>query len=247
MYLCVCVLSVDLILYPSLDSSIDYSRIHSGTAMKRAARDDDGDPTTGLVTRCLNTQRNWLNEPSCKISYDENACVSTPLPDPATDYTVFTRDPGAGIAEPTYKYEPNFAGPNQGGVVMCGSHDEIAPNPYNDDTFDVMNRKVQSNRIDYTNQKRGAWVEAVLNAPDQLCQRNGWNFHKIFATANDMNADPANTESNLHVLDTFTRNCFATFRDVMFESSLLEEMVSVSVLLLLHISLHAYRLLVSLF
>ena len=89
--------------------------------MKRAARDDDGDPTTGLVTRCLNTQRNWLNEPSCKISYDENACVSTPLPDPATDYTVSTRDPGAGIAEPTYKYEPRFAGPNQGGVVMCGS------------------------------------------------------------------------------------------------------------------------------
>ena len=97
-----------------------------------------------------------------------------------------------------------------------------------------MNRKVQSNRIAYTNQKRGAWVEVVLNAPDQLCQRNGWNFHKIFATSNDMNADPANTESNLHVLDTFTRNCFATFRDVMFESSLLEEMVSV--LLLLHIS-----------
>ena len=123
--------------------------------MKRAARsgdNDDGDSTTDLVTRCSNTDRNVFNEASCKISYHQDACVSSPLPDPndsyrATMVSLFpaTRkiflyhisllifiltstilglaisytaqiNPGTGEAEPVWKYSPDFAGPDNGGV-----------------------------------------------------------------------------------------------------------------------------------
>ena len=88
--------------------------------MKRAARrglyddmvDVDADPETDyIVTRCSNVQRNMVNEPHCKISYDADACVSVPLADPNQDYTVFTSDPGAGNPEPSYKFSPDYAGP----------------------------------------------------------------------------------------------------------------------------------------
>ena len=90
--------------------------------MKRAARrglyDKPADPKTDydpetdyIVTRCSNVQRNMVNEPHCKISYDADACVSVPLADPNQDYTVFTSDPGAGNPEPLYKFSPDYAGP----------------------------------------------------------------------------------------------------------------------------------------
>ena len=89
--------------------------------MKRAARrglydkpadDKPADPETDyIVTRCSNVQRNMVNEPHCKISYDADACVSAPLADPNQDYTVFTSDPGAGNPEPLYKFSPDYAGP----------------------------------------------------------------------------------------------------------------------------------------
>ena len=60
--------------------------------MKRAARsgpNDDGDPRTDLVVRCSNDRRNLFNEPHCKISYDPDACVSQPLPDPKVRHRGF--------------------------------------------------------------------------------------------------------------------------------------------------------------
>ena len=54
-----------------------------GNVMNRAARsgdNDDGDPNTDLVVRCSNVQRNIFNEANgCKLSFDEDACVSVPL------------------------------------------------------------------------------------------------------------------------------------------------------------------------
>ena len=117
--------------------------------MKRAARsgpNDDGDPTTDVVTRYTNAQRNIFNEEYCKISYHPDACVSTPLPDPGSDL-VFMLNPGEGVADKLIKYTPRFAGHDGGGVVVCGSANEIAPDPMEDDTYDVLNRKVQSHRI----------------------------------------------------------------------------------------------------
>ena len=204
-----------------------------GSFMKRAGRsglNTNTDPkydesTVALVTRCTNTQRNVFNEKYCKISYNENACVSDPLPDPADDYKQYTINPGMGDTDPLYKFEPSYAGPNNGGVVICGSPNEIAPDPYEDDTYDVQNRKVQSHRIDYINQKRSLWVESVISANDQLCQRNGWHLHKIFATQTDANADASNTETNVQVLDGFVRNCWGTYGEVVRMASFMDEMV----------------------
>ena len=46
--------------------------------MKAAARNLNSETVehgNHLVVRCLNTQRNILNEEQCRISYDENACT----------------------------------------------------------------------------------------------------------------------------------------------------------------------------
>lgn len=53
-----------------------------GDIMNRAARsgiNDDGDANTDLVVRCSNVERNIFNEPHCKLSFDENACVALPV------------------------------------------------------------------------------------------------------------------------------------------------------------------------
>lgn len=123
--------------------------------------------------------------------------------------------------------------------VVCGSHNEVAPDELEDDSYDVLNRKVQSHRIvrilslpgitlkhlallppthfftsfysqNYFNQKASVWFEVNWHARDQLCQRNGWHLHKIFATSTNMNSDAENTETNIAVLDNFITSCFGT-------------------------------------
>ena len=46
-----------------------------GSIMDRAASANNDN----LVVLCSNVQRNFINEPFCKLSYDEDACVSVPL------------------------------------------------------------------------------------------------------------------------------------------------------------------------
>ena len=69
-----------------------------------------------MVTRCTNAPRTFFNEHACKISFDEEACVGTPLPDPEDTYKIIATDPGSGVAERVAKYRPSFAGPDGGGV-----------------------------------------------------------------------------------------------------------------------------------
>jgi hypothetical protein len=57
----------------------------------------------------------------------------------------------------------------------------------------VTNRKVEPAPIDYESQKTTVWIEVVLAAQDQLCQRLAWGLSKIFATSTEMNADSFNT------------------------------------------------------
>lgn len=55
-----------------------------GSELKRARRAvngepyGDGTPDVDLVTRCSNVEANIFNEEFCQISYDENACETTP-------------------------------------------------------------------------------------------------------------------------------------------------------------------------
>jgi hypothetical protein len=68
-----------------------------GAEMKRARRAvngvpyGDGTPNVDLVTRCSNVEANIFNEPFCKISYDENACETTPAA-PATGISTKDRE-----------------------------------------------------------------------------------------------------------------------------------------------------------
>jgi hypothetical protein len=194
---------------PSMDGN--------GNAMKRASRDGK------LVARCVNAERNIFNEASCKISYDEDACVSVPLPDPNDAYRVNSVDPGANT-EPLYKYTPAYAGPHNGGVVVCGSPNEVASVPEEDDHYDVTNRKVQSHRIDYDSQKRGVWTEVTLYSSDQLCQRMAFALSKIFAVSTVTNSDASNSETNINQYDKFVNACFGTYKEVMTQMSFDEEM-----------------------
>jgi hypothetical protein len=127
------------------------------------------------------------------------------------------QNPGDSV-DPLWKYIPPYAGPDNGGVVgkcmsgmiaycvhlfshificfqraVCGSENEISPNPIEDDHFDVTNRKVEPGPIDYASQKTTVWIEVVLSAEDQLCQRLAFGLSKIFATSTDMNSDSFNT------------------------------------------------------
>lgn len=108
--------------------------------------------------------------------------------------------------------------------AVCGSPDEVEPIPTEDDHFDVTNRKVQASTIDYMGQKRSVFVEVVLSAQDQLCQRLAFGLSKIFATSTDTNSDTQNTETNIGVYDNFVTSCSSTYKEVMKKVSFNQEM-----------------------
>ena len=200
-----------------------------GSAVKAAARsgeNEDGNPVTDLVVRCSNVQRNIFNEAQCRVSYHEDACQSEPLPDPDNYNRVVMYDPGNDLVnvERVSKYLPQHAGPDNGGVVICGSENEVAPIPTEDDHFDVTNRKVEAGPIHTYAQKATVWVEVVLRAEDQLCQRLAFGLSKIFATSTSTNSDSRNSETNIAVYDNFVNACFSTYKDVMTRMSFNQEM-----------------------
>ena len=132
---------------------------------------------------------------------------------------------GGEYGEPIWKYQPPWAGAEGGGVVVCGSENEVAPVPeLSGDYFAAQNRKLDSGEIRYNSQKKTTWAEVVLNAPDQLCQKNAWALMKIFATSTATNKDEQNSETNIQVLDNFVNSCMSTYKDVIKRASFNEEM-----------------------
>ena len=110
-------------------------------------------------------------------------------------------------------------------MVVCGSENEVAPVPeLSGDYFAAQNRKLDSGEIRYNSQKKTTWAEVVLNAPDQLCQKNAWALMKIFATSTATNKDEQNSETNIQVLDNFVNACMSTYKDVIKRASFNEEM-----------------------
>ena len=118
-----------------------------------------------------------------------------------------------GLQEMIDKYLPAYAGHE--GVVICGSPNEVEPIPEEEDHFDLTNRKLEPTSISYHSQKTTVFVEVVLGATDQLCQRLAFGLSKIFATSTKTNTDHANTETNIAVYDQFVTSCFSTYKDVM--------------------------------
>ena len=68
-----------------------------GGYVKRASRDGDSIPTTGLVVRCSSAERTVFNEESCKISYEPDACITQPMaaPDGKNNWRSFSIDPAS--------------------------------------------------------------------------------------------------------------------------------------------------------
>ena len=58
-----------------------------------------------------------------------------------------------GSLEKISKFTPLHAGVGGGGVVVCGAENEVAPDEEEDDYWDIRERKLESGRINYEDQK----------------------------------------------------------------------------------------------
>ena len=110
---------------------------------------------------------------------------------------------------------------NRGGsTLVCGSPNEVAPDPYLDDYFDGLESDqacigCQASYVNYYQQKQTVWTINALDAEDQLCQRNAWALYEHLNVG--ITTAPDNTETNLFSYDILTRNCFGSYFDVLKE------------------------------
>ena len=107
-----------------------------------------------------------------------------------------------------------------GGTLVCGSPNEVAPDPHLDDYFDGLEADqdcvgCQSSYVNYYQQKQSVWAMVVLEAEDQLCQRNAWALYEHLNVG--ITTAPDNTETNLYSYDILTRHCFGSYFDVLKE------------------------------
>lgn len=106
------------------------------------------------------------------------------------------------------------------GTLVCGSPNEIAPDPTFDDYFDVVHQDMycigcQNSYGNYYAQKQTVWAMNVLEGEDQLCQRMAWSLYELLNVGAASNPD--NTESNLYTYDIMNRYCFGSFQDLLKE------------------------------
>lgn len=107
-----------------------------------------------------------------------------------------------------------------GGTLVCGSPNEVAPDPLLDDYFDGLEADqecfgCQSSYINYYQQKQTVWTMNVLEAEDQLCQRMAWALYEHLNVG--ITTAPDNTETNLYSYDIMTRHCFGSYFDLLKE------------------------------
>ncbi|EJK47814.1 hypothetical protein THAOC_33446, partial [Thalassiosira oceanica] len=107
-----------------------------------------------------------------------------------------------------------------GGTLVCGSPNEVAPDPFLDDYFDVIHRDLacigcHSSYGDYAKQKATVWTMNVIEGEDQMCQRMAWSLYELLNVGAASNPD--NTETNLYTYDIFIRHCFGNYFDILKE------------------------------
>lgn len=102
------------------------------------------------------------------------------------------------------------------GTVVCGSHGEVANDRSRREAFDFRsNERLVTSSSTMNNAKHIVWYENALWANDQFRQR------MAFALSEQMVVVPGNiecstqTEIYLNYYDTFVRNAFSSFRDVI--------------------------------
>lgn len=117
---------------------------------------------------------------------------------------------------------------NPGGlpVMICGSPDEVASNPFHGDQgFDIVIPESEGYREksiwELSAQRHTTWAHLSLHAADQLRMRVAWALSQIVAVGLGGSGmvfyEP--TEQYISFYDIFTRNAFGNYRDVMKEFS----------------------------
>eukprot|EP00804_Cyclotella_cryptica_P005395 CCRYP_017085-RA/>CCRYP_017085-RA protein AED:0.06 eAED:0.06 QI:162/1/1/1/1/0.96/28/3961/2317 len=135
-----------------------------------------------------------------------------------TDAEVLTAVAGLGDIKLNNVINKN----RDGGVLVCGSPNEVVPDPTLDDYFDTLHADLdcvgcQKSYGDYFSQKQTVWTINALEAEDQLCGRMAWALYELVNVGTT--TAPDNTESNLYTYDIFQRHCFGNYYDILKEMS----------------------------
>lgn len=98
-----------------------------------------------------------------------------------------------------------------GGVLVCGSKNEIAPDPTEDDYFDYWTRRVDSSPY-YSEQKKTVWTKIALEGDDQLAQRIAFALSQIFAISPQFLTYASLSEAYTYFFDLFVLHGTSTYR-----------------------------------
>ena len=106
--------------------------------------------------------------------------------------------------------ESEFHG-KTGGVLVCGSEGEIAPDPQEDDYFDYWTRRMDSSGNEDA-QKKTVWTNIALEGEDQLAQRIAFALSQIFAISPSFLGYPRLSEAYTYFYDLFVKHGTTTYR-----------------------------------
>jgi hypothetical protein len=98
-----------------------------------------------------------------------------------------------------------------GGVLVCGSTGEVAPDPTTDDYFDYWSRRIDSSGPE-GEQKKTVWTKIALEGEDQLVQRIAFALSQIFAISPAFLAYSSLGEAHMFFYDIFVRQGSKTYR-----------------------------------
>jgi hypothetical protein len=115
------------------------------------------DSTPRPAYYCSNAQQTIFNEEHCKLSFDPNVCISS----------------GNGKLD-------DIVGSSEG-TLVCGSEGEVAPDPSEDDYFEIQlsDPDTLDTAVSQTSQRQTIWTHHALFAEDQLRQRMAWALSQI--------------------------------------------------------------------
>jgi hypothetical protein len=141
---------------------------------------------------CSNVFRNFMNEHGCRVSNHTNACS---------------------------RYADSRIKKSGPGVVVCGQRGEVANDLAlkGDGRWDIYSnfRKHIYRQWVYADIKYSAWVNVVLESPDQLRQRVAWALYQIMPIGRPLPA--FRTELWTSYYDTFTTNAFGSYFQILKE------------------------------
>jgi hypothetical protein len=106
--------------------------------------------------------------------------------------------------------ESEYSG-KTGGVLVCGSEGEIAPDPQEDDYFDYWTRRMDSS-FNEGETKKTVWTKIALEEEDQLPQRIAFALSQIFAISPTFLGYPSLSEAHMYYYDLFVRHGTTTYR-----------------------------------